>query len=274
MLYFLSCAYNRHNIRLCYVKCLDVLSYNKNTCLKMSSVFIISGMHLFWFVVFFVNSVITREPAINLVLHAQDFLCFMFEMQFYVIILLVKSSLEMVTHRISNFFHMIKENKIDTKLILPDYFANCLEDTRLLHMEIFDMMVNVNKIYGLNILTIIIQSRILFAINLYSYITSFSVIGLVESIATFQRVTLLCYCSELIKRNENIIKSMVNEMDINLLPGDNYKQQRLLFNHQVQKLKFDLEALEMFPINLETLLSILITTASYLLLFSQLNLTL
>lgn len=98
------------------------------------------------------------------------------------------------------FVH-IQENKIDTKLILPDYFANCLEDTRLLHMEIFDMMVNVNKIYGLNILTIIIQSRILFAINLYSYITSFSVIGLVESIATFQRVTLLCYCSELIKRN-------------------------------------------------------------------------
>lgn len=49
---------------------------------------------------------------------------------------------------------------------------------------------------------------------------------------------------------------MVNEMDTNLLPGDNYKQQRLLFNHQVQKLKFDLEALEMFPINLETLLSV------------------
>ncbi|CAI6348681.1 unnamed protein product [Macrosiphum euphorbiae] len=67
---------------------------------------------------------------------------------------------------------------------------------------------------------------------------------------------------------------MVNEMDTNLLPGENYKQQRLLFNHQVQKLKFDLDALEMFPINLETLLSILITTASYLLLFSQLNLTL
>ncbi|XP_025205623.1 uncharacterized protein LOC112601940 [Melanaphis sacchari] len=179
----------------------------------MSSIFIISGMHLFWFVVFFVNSVMTQEPAINLVLHAQDFLCFMFEMQFYVILLLVKSSLEMVIHRISNFFHMIKENKIDTKLILPEYFANCLEDTRLLHMEIFDMM-------------------------------------------------------------ENIIKSMVNEMDTNLLPGDKYKQQRLLFNHQVQKLKFDLDALEMFPINLETLLSILITTASYLLLFSQLNLTL
>jgi hypothetical protein len=31
---------------------------------------------------------------------------------------------------------------------------------------------------------------------------------------------------------------------------------RLLFNHQVQKLKFDLDALEMFPINLETLLSV------------------
>lgn len=84
---------------------------------------------------------------------------------------------------------------------MPDYFANCLEDTRLLHMEIFDMMVNVNKIYGLNTLTIIIQSRILFAIYLYSYITSFSLIELVESIATFQRVALLCYCSELIKRN-------------------------------------------------------------------------
>ncbi|XP_022171057.1 uncharacterized protein LOC111034243 isoform X1 [Myzus persicae] len=274
MLYFLSCAYNRHNIRLCYVKCLDVLSYNKNTCLKMSSVFIISGMHLFWLVVFFVNSMTTQEPAINLVLHAQDFVCFMFEMQFYVILLLVKSSLEMVIHRISNFFHMIKENKIDTKLILPDYFANCLEDTRLLHMEIFDIMVNVNRIYGLNTLTLIIQSRILLAINLYSYITSFSVIDLVESMATFQRVALLCYCCELIKQNENIIKSMVNEMDTNLLPGENYKQQRLLFNHQAQKLKFDLDVLDMFPINLETLLSILITTASYLLLFSQLNLTL
>lgn len=84
---------------------------------------------------------------------------------------------------------------------MPDYFANCLEDTRLLHMEIFDMMVNVNEMYGLNVLTIIIQSRILFAIYLHSYITSFSVIELVESIAIFQRVTLLCYCSELIKRN-------------------------------------------------------------------------
>jgi len=98
-------------------------------------------------------------------------------------------------------FVYTQENKIDTKLILPDYFANCLEDTRLLHMEIFDIMVNVNIIYGLNTLTLIIQSRILLAINLYSYITSFSVIDLVESMATFQRVALLCYCSELIKRN-------------------------------------------------------------------------
>lgn len=94
-----------------------------------------------------------------------------------------------------------QENKIDTKLILPDYFTNCLEDTRLLHMEIFDIMVNVNRIYGLNTLTLIIQSRILLAINLYSYITSFSLIELVDSMATFQRVTLLCYCCELIKRN-------------------------------------------------------------------------
>jgi len=84
---------------------------------------------------------------------------------------------------------------------LPYYFSNCLEDTRLLHMEIFDIMVNVNRIYGLNTLTIIIQSRILFAMNLYSYITSFSVIELVESIATFQKVALLCYWSELIKQN-------------------------------------------------------------------------
>jgi len=98
-------------------------------------------------------------------------------------------------------FVYTQENKVDTKLILPDYFANCLEDTRLLHMEIFDIMVNVNIIYGLNTLTIIIQSRILLAINLYSYITSFSVIDLVESLATFQRVALLCYCCELIKRN-------------------------------------------------------------------------
>jgi len=62
-------------------------------------------------------------------------------------------------------------------------------------------------------------------------------------------------------------------MDTNLLPGE-YKYQRLLFNHQVEKLKFDLFACEMFPINLETLLSIIITTASYLLLFSQFNITL
>ena len=117
MLYFLSCTYNRHNIRLCYVKCLDVLSYNKNTCLKMSSVFIISGMHLFWLVVFFVNSVTTQEPAINLVFHAQGFVCFMFEMQFYTILLLVKSSLEMVTHRISNFFHVIKVERYYSKII-------------------------------------------------------------------------------------------------------------------------------------------------------------
>ncbi|XP_025405442.1 uncharacterized protein LOC112679746 isoform X2 [Sipha flava] len=272
MLYFLSCAYNRHNISVCYVKCLDILSYKKNTCLKMSSVFIISGMHMFCLVVFFVNSVTTHEPAINLVLQAQDFVCFMFEMQFYVLLLLVKSSLEIITHRISNFFHIIKENQISTKLLLPDYFANCLEDTRLLHMEIFDIMVKVNKIFGLDALTIIIQSRILFAINLYSCITNYAIKELIESIITFQRVALLCYCSELIKRNENTIKSMINEMDINLLPGENYKQQRLLFNHQVEKLKFDLDAYEMFSINLETLLSIIITTASYLLLFSQLNL--
>jgi len=63
---------------------------------------------MFWLVVFFVNSVTTQEPAVNLVLQAQDFVCFIFEIQFYVILLLVKSSLEMITHRISNFFHMIK----------------------------------------------------------------------------------------------------------------------------------------------------------------------
>lgn len=63
---------------------------------------------MFWLVVFFVNSVTTQEPAIGLVLQAQDFVCFMFEMQFYIILLLVKSSLEMITHRISDFFYMIK----------------------------------------------------------------------------------------------------------------------------------------------------------------------
>lgn len=96
---------------------------------------------------------------------------------------------------------IIQENEIDTKLLLPDYFANCLEDTRQLHMEIFDTMVNVNRIYGLDTLAIIIQSRILFAIKLYSYIKSFAVMDLIESVATFQRVALLCYCCELIKQN-------------------------------------------------------------------------
>lgn len=68
-------------------------------------------------------------------------------------------------------------------------------------MEIFDIMVKVNRVYGLDTLVIIIQSRILFAMNLYSYITSYAIMELVESMATFQRVALLCYCSELIKRN-------------------------------------------------------------------------
>lgn len=95
----------------------------------------------------------------------------------------------------------MQENKIDKKILLPQYFANCLEDTRLLHMKIFDLMVKVNKIYGLNIFTIIIQSRILFAINLYSYTTSHVLMELIESMATFQKVALLCYCSELIKQN-------------------------------------------------------------------------
>lgn len=94
-----------------------------------------------------------------------------------------------------------QENKIDMKLLLPVYFANCLEDTRLLHMEVFEIMVKINRIYGLNTLAIITQSRILFAINLYSYITSYTVMELIESIATFQKVALLCYFSELIKRN-------------------------------------------------------------------------
>lgn len=84
---------------------------------------------------------------------------------------------------------------------MPDYFANCLEDTRLLHMEIFDIMVEANRIYGLDTLIIIIQSRILFAVNLYSYITSSEMMELIESMAIFQRVALLCYCSELIKQN-------------------------------------------------------------------------
>lgn len=83
---------------------------------------------------------------------------------------------------------------------MPDYFANCLEDTRLLHLEIFCIMVKVNNIYGLDTLVIVVQSRILFAMNLYSYITSSAVMGLIESIATFQRMALLCYCSELIKQ--------------------------------------------------------------------------
>lgn len=87
------------------------------------------------------------------------------------------------------------------KILLPDYFANCLEDTRLLHMEIFDIMVKVNRIYGLDTLVIIIQSRILFAINLFSYITSYEMMELIESMVTFQRIALLCFCSELIKRN-------------------------------------------------------------------------
>lgn len=95
----------------------------------------------------------------------------------------------------------LQDNKIDRKLLLPDYLTNCLEDTRLLHMKIFDIMVEVNRIYGVDILAIIIQSRILFAINLYSYITSFAIMELIESVATFQRVALLCYWSELIKRN-------------------------------------------------------------------------
>lgn len=144
------------------------------------------------------------------------------------------------------YFYNSQENQIGTKLLLPDYFANCLEDTRLLHMEIFDIMVKVNKIYGLDALTLIIQSRILFAINLYSCITNYGIKELIESIIAFERVALLCYFSELIKRNvscgfiyifklynnlrlyifqENIIKSMINEMDTNLLPGENYKQQ-------------------------------------------------
>lgn len=95
----------------------------------------------------------------------------------------------------------MQEYKIDKKIFLPDYFANCLEDTRLLHMKIFDIMVEVNRIYGLNTLAIIIQSRILFAINLYSYITSYALMELIESIATFQKVALLCYLSKLIKQN-------------------------------------------------------------------------
>lgn len=105
--------------------------------------------------------------------------------------------------------YISQDKKIDTKLLLPDYFSNCLEDTRLLHMEIFDIMVKVNKIYGLDTLAIIIQSRILFAINLYSYITSYAVIELIESIATFQKAALLCFCSELVKRNVSCNKNIV-----------------------------------------------------------------
>lgn len=72
-------------------------------------------------------------------------------------------------------------------------------------MEIFDIMIKVNRIYGLDVLVIVIQSRILFAINLYSYITNYAVMELVESMATFQKVALLCYCSELIKRNVGVV---------------------------------------------------------------------
>ncbi|XP_050429961.1 uncharacterized protein LOC126839062 isoform X1 [Adelges cooleyi] len=275
MLYFLSCAYNRHSIHSCFGKCSEVLSYNKNAYyLKMSSVWIITAMHMFWLVVFFIWSITTRGPVLNLLLQLQDFICLVFEMQFYVILLLIKSSLEMIIHKISNFCRMIKENKIGTKYLLPNYFANYLEDARLLHMEIFDIMIKANQIYGLHSFVIIIKSRILFTMNVYFYITSSNSMELMESIAAFQRIALLCYCSELIKRNEKKIKSGINEMDVYFSHGKYYNHQRLLFNYQVAKLNFDLEACEMFPINLETFLSILITTASYLLLFSQLNLTL
>lgn len=71
-------------------------------------------------------------------------------------------------------------------------------------------MVNINSIYGLYILAIIIQSRILFAIHLYSYITSYAVIELMESLATFQKIALLCYYSELIKRNVSYIQLIFN----------------------------------------------------------------
>lgn len=97
--------------------------------------------------------------------------------------------------------YVAQENKIDTKLILSDYLTNCLEDTRRIHLEVFDIMAKVNRIFGLDALAIIIHSRILFAINLYSYIKSSSLMELVESVSTFQKVALLCYCSELIKRN-------------------------------------------------------------------------
>lgn len=98
-------------------------------------------------------------------------------------------------------------HKIGTKIILPDYFTNCLEDTRLLHMDIFDIMVKINRIYGLDTLAIVTQSRILFAINLYSYITSYAIIELIESIAAFQKIIMLCYCSELIKQNVSYINT-------------------------------------------------------------------
>ncbi|XP_050548654.1 uncharacterized protein LOC126910277 isoform X2 [Daktulosphaira vitifoliae] len=272
MLYFLSCTYNRHAIHSCFAKCLAVLSCSKNIYLKMSSVWIIAGMHIFWSIVFFVNSIAAIEPAFSLLLQAQDFVCFIFEMQFYVLLMLIKYSLEMITNRISDFILMIKENQVGSKLILPDYMASCFEDTRLLQMEVYEIMVSVNKIYGYHTFAIIIKSRILFTMNLYSYITSSDSMELLESIVTFQRIALLCYCSELIKRNEKKIKSVIIEMDINLLP-EKYYHQTLLFNHQVEKLNFDFEACEMFPINLETFLSIVITTASYLLLFSQLNIS-
>ncbi|XP_050548655.1 uncharacterized protein LOC126910277 isoform X3 [Daktulosphaira vitifoliae] len=168
--------------------------------------------------------------------------------------------------------NLTAENQVGSKLILPDYMASCFEDTRLLQMEVYEIMVSVNKIYGYHTFAIIIKSRILFTMNLYSYITSSDSMELLESIVTFQRIALLCYCSELIKRNEKKIKSVIIEMDINLLP-EKYYHQTLLFNHQVEKLNFDFEACEMFPINLETFLSIVITTASYLLLFSQLNIS-
>lgn len=79
--------------------------------------------------------------------------------------------------------------------------SSCLEDTRLLQMEVFEIMVSVNKMYGFHTFAIIIKSRILFTMSLYSYITSSNSMELLQSIATFQRIAMLCYCSELIKRN-------------------------------------------------------------------------
>lgn len=108
----------------------------------------------------------------------------------------------------------MQDNKINSKLLLPDYFANCLEDTRLLHIEIFNIMVEVNRMYGLVTLAIVIQSRILFAIDLYSYITSFEIMEFIESMAAFQRVVLLCYCSELIKQNVSCLEILFLTMII------------------------------------------------------------